>query len=169
MKNRFYLFATAVLCIFVLTACQGEPATSKDDVEPTPDVSDPMPEVESVDITLYLPNEMADGFDATVQTMPLEAALILDALVEGNSLPEGTKLLQFSAEDEKIIMDLSQEFGDEISSTGSTGEFMLMGSLVNTFLDAFDCESAEITCEGEVISTGHTVYDRPITFFEPTQ
>ena len=43
---------------------------------------------------------------------------------------------------------------------------MIMGSVVNTYLSAYDAESVFITVNGEILETGHMIYDFPITYME---
>lgn len=40
-----------------------------------------------------------------------------------------------------------------------------MGSLVNTFLDNFNCTTVRVTVEGKPFSTGHSEYDKPLQAF----
>ena len=49
---------------------------------------------------------------------------------------------------------------------GTAGEYLLLGSVVNTFLDNLDGESILITVDGETLESGHEIYDRELTFYE---
>ena len=42
---------------------------------------------------------------------------------------------------------------------------MYLGSLVNTFLDNFNCETVRVTVEGKSFSTAHADYDKPLQAF----
>ena len=42
----------------------------------------------------------------------------------------------------------------------------MMGSVVNTLLAAYAAQSVCISCEGEIMETGHSIYDFPLSFYE---
>ncbi len=174
MKKMLALL-TIALCL--LTACAQKPVevVPEEPIAPvTPETpatpeppAEPEPEVpETVDVVLYIPNENVDGWEPETVNMELSAENILAALVERQIQPEGTKLLSFAQDENTITVDISQEFGDAISSTGTTGEAILMSSLANSLLEAFGAEEMVITCEGQPVETGHVVYDFPVTFVE---
>ena len=58
-------------------------------------------------------------------------------------------------------IDLNSAFRDQLNSSGSTGEHMLMGCVVNTFLSAYEAQQLYITVAGETLETGHVIYDSP--------
>lgn len=147
--------------------------------EDTPDIA----QVEEWEAVLYLPNEDASAFETVTETVKATPQGLVDALVAHGALPEGTEVLSFTLDDHgvetqegdtvsytpgdtvTIELDVSQAFGDAAASTGTAGESMLLGSLVNTMLKAYQADEVLLTCEGEVLETGHNVYDQPLTFF----
>ena len=68
--------------------------------------------------------------------------------------------------DSQILLDVFQAFGDAAASTGTAGETMLLGSLVNTMLTYYNAETLTLTVDGAVLETGHNVYDTPFTLME---
>lgn len=70
------------------------------------------------------------------------------------------KLLNFKVDQEnhRIDLDFNAEFGDMIRSFGSTGEMEIIGCLVNTYLDAYECERIRLTEEGAPLETSSGVY-----------
>ena len=64
---------------------------------------------------------------------------------------------------------LEADFNDALRQSllpmGTAGEYVLMGCVVNTFLTAYQADAITITVEGEVLETGHSVYDQPLTFY----
>jgi len=64
-------------------------------------------------------------------------------------------VLSFNQSGGLIELDLSSEFNGFMAAQGSWGEFVALGSLVNTFLSAFNAENILITVGGEVLSTPH--------------
>ena len=65
-------------------------------------------------------------------------------------------------EGDRLRADLSRDFWQQIRSQGTSGEYMLLGSLVNTLLDACGADSVVLTEEGETPETGHNIYDAPL-------
>ena len=134
-------------------------------------------------VTLYLPNDNADGFDTVEETVEASPQGIVDALIAHGVLPEGVTVDAFETMSDgvetqegdvvsyevgelSITLDLSEEFLSAVTGTGTAGETMVMGSLVNTMLAAYNAQTLTLTCGGEVVETGHAVYDEPMTFFE---
>ena len=121
----------------------------------------------SVSYTLYLPNENVDGFvTRTVLTDRITADSILLELQIAGALPDTVILNAFGSQGDQLILDFNSAFADAVNAMGTSGERMILGSLVNTFLNAFQAQSLLFTVEGEVLESGHVIYDFPLTFFE---
>ena len=128
-------------------------------------------------ITRYLPNDNADGFVTREVTLPREApgditeqliqmdALaedILEQLVQAGALPEGVRVLSM----DNGVLDLNSAFLSFLNTMGTSGEYVVMGSVVNTYLTAFGLDHITITVEGNVPETGHSIYDQPLRMYE---
>ena len=143
--------------------------------------------VEEAEATLYLPNDNADGFETVTETVQANPQGLVDALIAHDALPEGVTVNDFRMEDNgtettegegddasvsytpgdsQIFLDVSQAFGDAASTTGTAGETMLLGSLVNTMLTYYNAETLTLTVDGAVLETGHNVYDTPFTMMD---
>lgn len=126
-----------------------------------------------ITVTLALPNDQADGFDE--QTAELEkqddmAAALVAALVEAQALPQGSEVNHAQvdgASGPKITLDMNKAFQDAVSSTGTAGETMMLGALINTLWSYYQPSEIVLTVDGAVLETGHNVYDMPFT--EPFQ
>ena len=64
-----------------------------------------------------------------------------------------------------IRLDLGAEFGSMINAMGTSGEYMMMGALVNTFLDAYSASGLMLQVDGKTLETGHSIYDFTLEFF----
>lgn len=116
---------------------------------------------------IYLPNDNADGFDVeTVETTQITADSVLAELKNRGALPETVSINAFCSEGTQLNIDFNQPFADLICSMGTAGELMITGSVVNTYLSAFQAEAVFFTINGEILESGHVIYDFPLTFVE---
>lgn len=116
-----------------------------------------------VSVTIYSENENADGFDQeTIQVDALSAENLIAQLKKKGMLSEDVQVNSFEEtedEGEKALkLDLNQVYLQQLQSMGSTGEYMIMGSVCNTFLDAYGCNKIQVTTDGQEIVTGHAEY-----------
>ena len=143
------------------TQAQTDP-TAQANAGPAPSVP-----AAQVSYTLYLPNENADGFiTRTVLTDRITADEILLELQMAHALPDTVILNAFGSKDDQLILDFNSAFADAVNAMGTSGEYMIIGSLVNTFLNAFQAQSLTFTVEGEILESGHVIYDFPLTIYE---
>lgn len=121
-------------------------------------------------LLVYFPNANADGFvTEEMEISSFDADAILGCLAEKNVIPpdvqanachvklgEGTKMLD---------LDLNGKFHDYVRSQGTTGEYMTIGSVVNTFMIAYGCTGVQITIDGQALETGHGEYTGYLSMF----
>ena len=93
------------------------------------------------------------------------AQAIVAQLIAHDALPKDSEVLAISKDGDALSLDMNEAFLAGLRASGSTGEFLYMGSLVNTFLDNFNCTTVRVTVEGQPFSTGHTEYDKPLQAF----
>ena len=162
MKKILSVFFAAVM-LFGLTACS-KSSVDMDAIEtaPTESVSQPL------SFSVYIPNANADGFHTeTIHTADISAAAVLSALKTRNVLPDPVIINSFSMDNGLITIDFNQAFAHAVCSMGTSGELLIVGSVVNTFLDAFQAESVCFTVDGQILESGHTIYDSVMTFIDP--
>ena len=171
-REGFYmkkLLSLLILLVFVmaLTACGKAPAAEK----PAPEITQAPAEeaveeaAEEITYTVYLPNDNADGFDALrVSTEEITWEAVLAELKSRNVLPETVSVNSFKLEDALITIDFNRAFADVLCSMGTTGELMIVGSVVNTFLAAYSANAVCFTVDGGILESGHTIYDFPLSF-----
>lgn len=115
--------------------------------------------------SIYVPNDNADGFVVeTVSTEDISAETVLTELKRRNVLPDTVSINSFNIDNGLITIDFNQAFANVVCSMGTSGELMIVGSVVNTFLDAFQAESVYFTVDGEMLESGHTIYDFAMHF-----
>lgn len=171
---KLFPFLTFLLLCTLLTGCSTAPATPIMTLDTQPpvieEISTATPETAptaTVIYTLYIPNDDAETFtEITVESDQISADNVLAALQEYLVLPDTVKLNAFGSSGTQLIMDFNQPFGDLICATGTSGERMITGSVFNTFLNAFQAESVVFTVEGEILESGHVIYDFPIGYIE---
>lgn len=129
------------------------------------------PEDEPREIQIFYCNEDATAFTSEeVQIDSLFPEAVLNALIEKGAIAADVEVmsLETTTVDGKqtLLLDLNDAFASYISSMGSTGEYFVMGSICNTFLDAYDCDQIQITVGGDTLSTGHAEYPGYMSKFE---
>ena len=128
-------------------------------------------EDKSVEIQLYVSNDDATEFvSESVKIDELTPENIVKVLIEKSVLSSDVQVLKCDKQTvdgvESLEIDFNEAFGAYVCSMGTTGEYYTIGSIVNTFLDAFDCEQIKITVEGNTLETGHAEYPGYMNRFE---
>lgn len=128
-------------------------------------------EDKSVEIQLYVSNDDATEFvSESIKIDELTPENIVKVLIEKSVLPSDVQVLKCDKQTvdgvESLDVDFNEAFGAYVCSMGTTGEYYTIGSIVNTFLDAFDCEQIKITVEGNTLETGHAEYPGYMNRFE---
>lgn len=122
---------------------------------------------QEVPLLLYLPDENVESWVTEEVSIPeLSARYILESLIAYGVLADGIAINQFSQEGSHLAVDWNEAFASFVSSMGTAGEYITFGGVVNTFLTAYGAESITMTVEGNVIETGHSIYDNPLSFYE---
>ena len=128
-------------------------------------------EDKSVEIQLYVSNDDATEFvSESVKIDELTPENIVNALVQKSVLPSDIQV--FNCEvlivdgGKSLVVDFNEAFGAYVCSMGTTGEYYTIGSVVNTFSDAYGCEQIKITVEGNTLESGHAEYPGYMNRFE---
>lgn len=125
-------------------------------------------------LTLYLPNENADGWNVTKnQIEQITPDIIIGQLVGAGAIPDSVTVVSFGEDQgEKgliLKLDLSSNFAEGLLNMGTAGEYLTMGSVVNSFLDTYQADGIEITAGGAVIETGHTLFEGVLNRFDSNE
>ena len=125
---------------------------------------------ESTSIIIYSSNDDATAFvSEKVQISTLSPEEVLNALVGKGIISSDIEVRSFNTitidGKPSIEIDFNSAFVSYIMSMGSTGEYYTIGSICNTFLDAYDCEQIKITVEEATLESGHKDYPGYMTTF----
>ena len=166
--------ALILICALLLSGCTSKTRDSKiiaDAVAaPAETAAAELTEPRNLlDATIYYGNENADGFETTIfQVETLDSPMLIRKLIEVGVLSEGTEILSEEITGTCLFLDFNTTFQNRVCSMGTSGEYIIIGSLVNTFLDNFKdaIESVYITVNGEILESGHVIYDFELTYFD---
>ncbi len=140
---------------------------SKEDEKPDQDREENQEKDETTEgttkITIYSCNDDATAFATSeVELDSLTPQAVLDALFVQGAVSADVKInsLEKSTVDgeDTILIDFNSAFASYVSSMGSAGEYYAVGSVCNTFLDAYFCDQIKITVDGATLETGHMEY-----------
>lgn len=164
------LWLLGLIGILLLTGCVGDGTSSQESSsgagsqvstdgknetgsEEKSDTSEDTPQ--GTLVTVFLMNDEADGFTVKDVTLEeLDAQKLIDEFIAAGEVKEGTKVNSFSKDDAGVLsLDLSAEFQTKISESGETGQYYIIGGIVNTFLGAYGADSIRITCNGADLET----------------
>lgn len=125
-----------------------------------------------VQVTVYVPDNWIMNLVPkkvwvnSIGEQELFQTIIQELKMEG--ILEQAELKNMTIQGEWLILDFDRAFSDQVNAAGLTGENIIIGSVVNSFLDAYpQCRSVTITVEGRTWESGHVVYDGPLTRRNP--
>ena len=150
---------------------QAEQSDQVNDDSNKSDNTNTQEEDKSIEINVYTSNSDATAFvSESVKIDELTPENIVNALIEKAVLSSDVQVLKCDKQTvdgvESLEVDFNEAFGAYICSMGSTGEYYTIGSVVNTFLDAYGCEKIKITVEGNILESGHAEYPGYMNRFE---
>ena len=153
-----------LLCCIILSACS-QSVFSPANTESTHIIQTPTP----MNITIYSGNELCDGFETTdYEVFYYNSATLIEKLTEQGVLTNDIELLSEEYDGTCLHLDFNEAFRNLINSMGTAGEYIIIGSVVNTFLDNYGdlASSVFITVNGEIFESGHVIYDFELTHYE---
>lgn len=156
MKNIPFLFLLA-LCL-CLCACSA----------PVESADIPAAQPELIELTVYHGDDNCEYILSDTVLIPeLSPDYIMEALHTQAVLTEKVAVNSFLMDKTGVIrLDLAANFATQINAMGTSGEYIMLGSLVNTFLDAYDASGLILQVEGNTLETGHSIYDWTLEHFE---
>lgn len=128
-----------------------------------------------IEITVYFPDANAEKLIAVKRQIPANDNKYVNAineLITGPAndsegftiMPKGTKVLSVNVNNNIATVDFSKEFQNNFTG-GSTGEIMLVGSIVDTLTDFKEIKSVRFTLEGQPLDIlgGHLDLTEPVS------
>lgn len=105
-------------------------------------------------VKIYYINE-ENGMIETKNAKISDEKDIWEQLQNTGIITEACKLLNFSLDEseKKINLNFNTMTGDRIRSMGTTGETEILACIINTYLDAYDCDAIKLTEEGKTLET----------------
>ncbi len=163
---------SAFLCVILLSGCAAkqdqkplETTSAPEIMEETRAPLESEPVVKGYPITLYVPNEDATGFLQVRADVPeMEVSEIFMALTEAGVLRAEAKANSLTLQGTRLLLDVNDGFVAQLNGYGTSGEYYMMGSVVNTLLTAYQADTLSITVNGEILETGHSIYDYDLVF-----
>ena len=119
-------------------------------------------------VRVYRTNANADGFLAVGVRLDGEeiTADALNAAMNGLLFENGAAFHTVTVDEAGHIQaDLNDAFAAQVRSFGTSGEYYLVGGVVNTLLDIYDGADVTLTVNGAPLESGHAVYDMALTRF----
>ena len=165
-----------LLCTLLLCGCTPEAVPTEPVTEPTEATEEPTVQMATVPptqpevltVTIYHGNANADGFETTeFEVEQMNVDILMEKLIEVGALKEDVVLASMQFKDGGLVLNFNDAFLDQLNTMGTAGERMMVGSVVNTFLTAFNkVDKVSILVGGQIVESGHVIYDEPMGFFE---
>ncbi len=149
-------------------ANDSEEEVDDDAIETEPELDE---EDDVEELLVYYGDENAERIIShKIEVDEVTPEVIIEQLEIVNILPEGVQILEFEEQKENgsyaLHLDFSEEFQTQLFQMGTSGEYIIINSVVNTFLDAYDADKVRITVDGMVLESGHAIYDDYLFFHE---
>lgn len=171
-------YTVLIMMVLGLTGCGSKETGSalltetREAVEPVTEAVEPAVEEtpEGTALHVYCGDEHAENIvQQTVYVDEVNEQTVMKELVTALEIDgaAGLKGITFGTHggDRVAMVDLNQAFADYLNKLGAAGEYIVMGSLVNTFLDCYQCDLMLVTAEGRVLETGHDIYEEYLEMY----
>lgn len=107
-------------------------------------------------IDVYYINQETGGLETKSEKVTNEKD-IWKCLQEEKIITDECELISFALneKDKKIDLDFNKVTGDKIRSMGTTGETEILACIIDTYLEAYNCNEIRLTEDGESFETGN--------------
>ena len=181
VKSKWKVFVTFVVAVLVMGGCakkeqvkeenskiESEDMDSENSTDEAPEEKEDAVEKQ---VRIYFGNADASDFETeNVLVQQISADEIWSQLIEKGVIPMDVTILSCKETEQEgkkaLELDVSEKFSTYVNGLGTSGEYITVGSICNTFLDAFDSETIRITVEGKNLETGHAEYPGYMSKYE---
>ena len=181
VKSKWKVFVTFVVAVLVMGGCakkeqvqeenskiESEDMDSENSTDEAPEEKEDAVEKQ---VRIYFGNADASDFETeNVLVQQISADEIWSQLIEKGLIPMDVTILSCKETEQEgkkaLELDVSEKFSTYLNGLGTSGEYITVGSICNTFLDAFDSETIRITVEGKKLETGHAEYPGYMSKYE---
>lgn len=177
MKKWTGYLLLAAICICISGCGKKETGSellteTKEAVEPVKETVEPVVEqtAEGISLHIYSGDEQAENIiQETVYVDEVTEQIVMDNLVAALEMDKAAALKSISfgthGGDKVIMLDMNQAFADYVKKMSASGEYIVMGSLADTFLDCYQCDLMLVTAEGKVLDTGRNMYEEYLEMY----
>lgn len=161
MRKRMITAFVAMACIGCMTGC----ANKEDEVTTTEvtTVATEKTDNNTIKTTIYKPDDQAEELvSEEVEVKEVNENTLLEALKTNGVMNKDAKILSYELKNDTITIDFNKSVGTYFKKMGSAEESLKMQSMVKTLCENLKAKELKFTVEGEVLETGHQVYDLPI-------
>ena len=169
MKKIFILLTSVFLALCIAACGTAQPqesapisapeATAAPEISAEPEVT----AAPTVKLKIFVSDESAEHFvEQTAEVTAIDENNVFAALQTVGVIPEDVELLSFTQNGSALTLDFNEAYASYIQTLGTSGEYMAIGCLVNTYLAAFGAETVTITVNGAPLESGHVIYDMPL-------
>ena len=183
VNMRTFMAALMVMLMLLMAGCSGENGSNKAQESHNTSVNSssnteaqaPEKKVEStLSVTLYYPDDSGMKIIAVkrdVKPSPDKYTAVMKSLMSGTDkkgtvdiIPKTAKLRSVKVKDGVAKVDFSRELIKDFNG-GSTGEEMLVGSIVDTLTEFSEVKKVQILVEGKAVDTiaGHMDTEKPLS------
>lgn len=183
VNMRTFMAALLVMLMLMMAGCGGESGSNKAQESNNTSVASssnkeaqaPEKKVEStLSVTLYYPDDSGMKIIAVkrdVKPSPDKYTAVMKSLMSGTDkkgtvdiIPKTAKLRSVKVKDGVAKVDFSRELIKDFNG-GSTGEEMLVGSIVDTLTEFSEVKKVQILVEGKAVDTiaGHMDTEKPLS------
>ncbi len=126
------------------------------------------------EVTIYYGNGASSELKTEVNEVEqITAENLISALAKHNIVSLDTKVNAFEEQEivgkKTIYLDLSKSFREYLKTMTKEGESIIVASVTDTFLEAYNADELVLLIEGDVLKTGHASYEEPLVFYQTEQ
>ncbi len=144
-----------IICVLTLSACSEVKGNVSEETTNT------------YTYNLYYTEDCIKFLTKTIETdSHILSQSIIEELKKNEILDEEIKLMSFDKTENSVTLNFSEEFLTQLCRQGTSGEYYMIGSVVNTFLDAYDVTKVTILVNNDAFESGHVFYNTPLGRYE---